>query len=187
MKESVGIFSGRKGITPIIATVLLLGITVAIGLTVYTQAQGMIGNTDTSSIDRVQNTDIALTPVYNDGDEMQLQVSNKGDRAINVSKFTVYYGPPNWDPVTYSTITSQAPNWEKDADTSTDGNTCFTDSMSDSSLSNSILEPGERASCDTGVKFPGALEAVEIRVEADNFDYSTSSTCSAETESAQSC
>ncbi|PSH02261.1 MAG: hypothetical protein BRC26_01445, partial [Nanohaloarchaea archaeon QH_8_44_6] len=54
----------RKGITPIIATVLLLGITVAIGLTVYTQAQGMIGNTDTSNIDRLQQTDVSLTPVF---------------------------------------------------------------------------------------------------------------------------
>jgi flagellin-like protein len=177
MMESNDIFSGRKGITPIIATVLLLGITVAIGLTVYTQAQGMIGNTDTSSIEKVEETDIALTPVYNQGDEMQLQVSNKGERAINVSKYTIYYGPPNWEPVTYSTVESQASDWKKG-----DGNACFT-----SEMSKEILEPGERASCDTGVKFPGALEAVEIRVDANSFDYSVSETCSAETESAQSC
>ncbi len=171
----------RKGITPIIATVLLLGITVAIGLTVYTQAQGMIGNTDTSSIDKVQNTDIALTPVFNQGGEMRLQISNKGERAINLTQYTVYYGPPNWDPVPYSTITSQASDWVKDA-SGNDGNTCFT-----SAMSKSILAPGERIGCDTGVKFPGALEGVEIRVSADNFDYSTSAICRVDTANAKSC
>ena len=175
----------RKGITPIIATVLLLGITVAIGLTVYTQAQGMIGNTDTSNIDRVQETDISLTPVFKNGDEMQLQVSNKGDRAINVSDFTIYYGPPNFDPVSYSVLETQAEDWV----VSGDGNQCFTSNMSAGadSMDNDILEQGERASCSTGVKFPGALESVEIRVEADDFDYDQSTMCSVESEDANSC
>ena len=178
--------STRKGITPIIATVLLLGITVAIGLTVYTQAQGMIGNTDTSNIDRVQETDISLTPVFNDGDEMQLQVSNKGDRAINVSDFTIYYGPPNFDPVSYSVLDTQA---DEEWVVGSDGNQCFTSNMSAGadSMDNDILEQGERASCATGVKFPGALESVEIRVEADDFDYDQSTMCSVESEDANSC
>jgi flagellin-like protein len=176
MMESNDIFSGRKGITPIIATVLLLGITVAIGLTVYTQAQGMIGNTDTSSIEKVEETDIALTPVYNQGDEMQLQVSNKGERAINVSKYTIYYGPPNWDPVSYDTIETQT-EWNTSG-----GNECFTSAMSPE-----VLQPGERTGCTTGVEFPGALEAVEIRVDANTFDYSTSYTCSVDSSSAMSC
>jgi len=185
MTRSIRSRFSRKGITPIIATVLLLGITVAIGLTVYTQAQGMIGNTDTSNINRLQETDVSLTPVFDNDGEMQVQVSNKGDRAINVSDFTVYYGPPNYDPVSYSVLEAQASDWT----VGNDGNQCFTSNMSSGadSMDNDILEQGERASCSTGVKFPGALESVEIRVEADDFEYSQSTLCSVDSEDANSC
>jgi len=175
MKIAYNSTSKRKGITPIIATVLLLGITVAIGLTVYTQAQGMIGNTDTSDIDRVRDTELALVPVYNEGGEMQLQISNKGDRAINTSDFTIYYGPPNWGPQTWDTIDNQASDW-----TLNSGNQCFTGG-------GELLSQGERVSCATGIKFPGALESVDIRVEADDFEYSESTTCRVESEGAKSC
>ena len=167
--------SKRKGITPIIATVLLLGITVAIGLTVYTQAQGLIENAgDTSNLDRVQATDISLSPVFGSGGEMQLQITNKGDRAINTSDFTIYYGPPNWGPQTWANIDNQASDWTKDT------NECFTGS-------GELLDIGERTSCATGIKFPGALEAVEIEVEADDFDYSESYTCEVSSSSTRSC
>jgi flagellin-like protein len=177
MSMNTALSSGRKGITPIIATVLLLGITVAIGLTVYTQAQGLIeGTGGTEKFDKVRSTDIQLSPVFGDGGAMELQVSNKGERAINVSKYTIYYGPPNWDPVSYDTIETQT-EWNTSG-----GNECFTSAMSPE-----VLQPGERTGCTTGVEFPGALEAVEIRVDANTFDYSTSYTCSVDSSSAMSC
>ncbi|PSH00741.1 MAG: hypothetical protein BRC30_01970 [Nanohaloarchaea archaeon SW_7_46_7] len=176
--------STRKGITPIIATVLLLGITVAIGLTVYTQAQGLLeGAGDTSNFDRVRATSISLSPVYSDGG-MQLQVSNKGDRAINVTDYTIYYGPPNYDPVTWEVLDAQTDNW-----VAGNGNKCFTSEMKDDSdqMQNNIIEPGDRATCSTGVAFPGALESVEIKVEADDFNYDTGYTCSVDSSSAKTC
>ena len=175
--------STRKGITPIIATVLLLGITVAIGLTVYTQAQGLLeGAGDTSNFDRVRATSISMSPVYNDGG-MQLQVSNKGDRAINVTEYTIYYGPPNFDPVSHSVLEAQTDDWIAG------DNKCFTSGMKDNAegMDNDIIEPGERATCDTGVSFPSALESVEIRVEADDFNYDTDYTCSVDSSSARTC
>lgn len=184
MKDNFKLGFDRKGITPIIATVLLLGITVAIGLTVYTQAQGMIGNTDTSNIDKLRDTDIDLTPVFKDGDQMRLQVSNKGDRAINVTKFTIYYGPPNFDPVLRSVLSAQASSWVVG-----NGNKCFNSEMPGNSteMDSQILSQGESAQCSTGIKFPDALEAVEVRVEADNFDYSQSTICRPESSGARSC
>ena len=177
--------SSRKGITPIIATVLLLGITVAIGLTVYTQAQGLLeGAGDTSGFDKVRATSIQLSPVYGNNGEMEMQVTNKGDRAINVSQYEVQYGPPNFNPVSYSVIQSQASSWA----VSDDGNQCFTNNMSNNAgMDSDILSTGERATCSTGVKFPGALESVQIDVEANNFDYSTSYECAVDSSSARTC
>ncbi len=166
--------SRRKGITPIIATVLLLGITVAIGLTVYTQAQGLIKNAgDTGNFNKLRQTDISLGPVFDNSGEMELRVSNKGERAINTSKFTVYYGPPSWDPVSYTTIQSQT-SWTKNGP-----NNCFTQGK--------VIQPGNHISCETGVKFPGALQSVEIMVEANNLDYSTSYTCTVQSSGKKSC
>lgn len=178
-------FSGRKGITPIIATVLLLGITVAIGLTVYTQAQGLLeGAGDTGQFDKVRATSISLSPVYGNSGEMELQVTNKGDRAINVSKYEIQYGPPNFDPVSYSVIETQAPDWAA----SGDGNQCFTSNMSNNAgMDSNILSTGDRATCSTGVAFPGALESVQIDVEANNFDYSTDYECNVDSSSARTC
>lgn len=171
-------FTGStKGITPVIATVLLLGITVAIGLTVYTQAQGMIaGGADTSKLDKAQDTEMQLTPVYAEssgGDkEIRVRVTNTGDRAINTSEFSMYFGPPDFpNPVARSALPG---DWKVGG-----SNECLT--------SGQIVAQGDYIECSTGVKFPGALQSVEVQVRADNFDFSESSICSVESEDAQSC
>ncbi|MFB6114724.1 MAG: archaellin/type IV pilin N-terminal domain-containing protein [Candidatus Nanohalobium sp.] len=172
-RKSIG--SERKGITPVIATVLLLGITVAIGLTVYTQAQGLIQDLGGSGkLQKVQATSLKLTPVFASGNQIEVRVSNTGERAINTSKFSMYFGPPNYpNPVSYGSLPSK---WK----TAQNENYCMNGSAG-------VLSQGEHMNCLTGVKFPGALQKVEIQVRANNFDYSTSKTCSVETANARSC
>ncbi|MFB6180325.1 MAG: archaellin/type IV pilin N-terminal domain-containing protein [Candidatus Nanohalobium sp.] len=166
--------SSRKGITPVIATVLLLGITVAIGLTVYTQAQGMIqGTGSTKKLDKAQNTQIDIVSVTRGSNGMQLTLVNKGERAINTSKFSVYYSPPTYED---AAIRSALPSAWK-----TGTANCFKPATT------KIRNVGEQWTCSTGVTFPGALEEVGIKVRANNFGYSTSYTCSVETSNAQSC
>ncbi|MFB6114723.1 MAG: archaellin/type IV pilin N-terminal domain-containing protein [Candidatus Nanohalobium sp.] len=166
----------EKGITPVIATVLLLGITVAIGLTVYTQAQGMIsGSANTDKINKVQNTELKLSPVYKNTTtgEIVVRVTNTGGRAINTSKFSMYFGPPNYpNPIARSSLPS---TWKVGS-----SNGCMTGS-------GTILSQGENIECNTGVKFPGALQTVEIQVRANNFEYSTSAMCTVQKENAKSC
>jgi heme/copper-type cytochrome/quinol oxidase subunit 2 len=132
----------------------------------------------------IQPTDIQLSPVYEKNDEMIIQVTNKGSRAINLTAYTIYYGPPNFDPVTYSGIESQASQWSVRGD----GNQCFTSNMSEGTdIENDILRRGESTTCSTGIKFPGKYEKVEIRLEAKNFDYSTTYTCYVQTSNARTC
>lgn len=180
MIKRENISSSRKGITPVIATVLLLGITVAIGLTVYTQAQGLIEDLGSDGqLQKVQATSLKLSPVFADGGQLKIRVSNTGSRAINTSKFTMYFGPPNYpNPIAYSSLPSE---WKK-KDGSGDplGNNCMTGT-------GTVLSQGEHTSCLTGVKFPGALETVEVEARANNFDYSAAKTCSVDTSNAKSC
>jgi len=149
----------------------------------FTQAERITEDSGTHVL-RIQPTDISLTPVFEKDGEMVMQVTNKGDRAINVTKFTVSYGPPNMDPVSYSALESKAPEWT----VSSDVNHCFTSNMSESSdMNNSILRTGERATCDTGIKFPGKYEVVKINVEAKNFEYSETYSCAVNSEDTRSC
>lgn len=169
----------EKGITPVIATVLLLGITVAIGLTVYTQAQGMIeGGANTEQLDKVQNTKLQLSPVYAESsgsnDQIEVRVTNTGERAVNTSKFSMYFGPPNYpNPIAYGSLPT---DWQVGAN----DNQCMTGG-------GTVLSAGESTDCKTGVKFPAALEEVEVQVRANNFDYSESTICAVEQSGAQSC
>lgn len=170
--------SFRKGITPVIATVLLLGITVAIGLTLYTQAQNILsGGGDTGQLDQVRNTEMQITPVYSNrtgaNEQIVANVRNTGSVAINTSEFTMYFGPPNFQtPIPYDALPS---SWT----VSSNDNKCLTGGR--------LINPGESISCETGVSFPGALEKVEIQVKSNNFDKSWGVICQPQTSGARSC
>lgn len=167
----------KKGITPVIATVLLLGITITIGLTLLTQAENLLeGSSDTGEIDQVSSTSLSIEPIYSSSggtDQIVANIRNTGSVAINGSQFTANYGPPNFDtPVSYDSLPS---GWT----VSGNDNECMNASQ--------LINPGESISCNTGVKFPDALESVEISVSANNFDRSWSNTCSPSTSSSRSC
>jgi hypothetical protein len=132
-------------------------------------------------------TEIDLGPGYNENGTLHLVVANEGDiylgGAINVTDFQIKYGPPNIDPVSYSTLKAKNDSW-----TVGDGNRCFNEKMEDEYGDNQqILESGERITCSTGVKFPDALEVVEIVLIAKDFDYRTTEYCSVKSEDAKSC
>lgn len=167
----------RKGITPVIATVLLLGITITIGLTLLTQAENLLeGSSDTGEIDQVSSTSLSIEPIYSSSggdDQIVANIRNTGSVAVNGSQFTVNYGPPNFDnPISYGALPSE---WK----VSGNDNQCMNASQ--------LINPGDSISCKTGVEFPDALESVEISVSANNFDRSWSNTCSPSTSSSRSC
>lgn len=114
-------------------------------LTPWTTFEG-----STNKFDKMVNTSIRITPVYEHKGEMIIQVSNTGKRAINVSKYDISYGPQEFRPISYYMIKSQLTNWSVGGE----GNQCFTSNMSkDTEMDSDTLATGERATCSTGVKF----------------------------------
>lgn len=129
-------------------------------------------------------TDIALGPGYELNDEVVMQVTNKGTEPFNVGNFTVYYGLPNHESMSYSAIERKVPEWALGGD----GNQCFTSNMSNGSeMDKDILRPGESANCPTGIRFPGKQQSIGIRVEADESGYFRRYTCDVDSQSARTC
>jgi flagellin-like protein len=84
--------SGVKGVTPVVATVLLIGITFLVGGILVTQVEGLLdpGNTG-------PNLDVSMNvqSIYEDsGGNMTVSIANTGSTAINQSGFTAYVGGP---------------------------------------------------------------------------------------------
>lgn len=128
-------------------------------------------SSENRGMQKAQNTDIEITPIYAQNDQMMATITNTGVRTINTSKFSVYYATPDFpEPVRYSVLPE---NWK------TGSQECLT--------GNQLLEPGERLTCGTGLKFPDYGEETQVRVLADNYDYSTEVSCIPETSESRTC
>lgn len=103
----------RKGITPVIAIVLLILITVGAVGVVYTQFQSLVGN-PTEQLreqEKVRNTKMSISGAYRGGGGINITLRNTGSTAINTSDFNVMYVPPNSDsPVSLGAIASNYPS-----------------------------------------------------------------------------
>lgn len=129
----------RKGITPVIAIVLLLLITVGAVGVVYTQFQGLVEGDDAQeqleSQQQIQQASysIAAVEVINDDTaagegEIDITIQNTGDTALNFDNtaYTVNWAPEGTNPVS--------------VDVAGDG--CELDPVAP--------EPGDTASCNVG-------------------------------------
>lgn len=127
-------------------------------------------------LQRVRNTDLDISTVsrnsQEDSDQMRLHIRNTGEVTVNVTDFTVRYGPPNWEPIRFGVLQSQS-SW-----TVADHN-CFTEDRE--------LRPSQVYTCDTGIKYPGAEQEVEVNVLSESFDFETSYICSPTTEGSRTC
>ena len=132
-----------------------------------------------------RETDVALGPIYEEDDgEMVIRVTNKGTEPLNVTNFTVYYGLPNHESMSYSAIERKGLEWAMDGV----GNQCFTSNMSnDTEMESDLLDSGESAVCSTGIKFPDAMESAGIRVESDKSGYFRRYNCDVNSQKARTC
>jgi flagellin-like protein len=81
-----------KGVTPVVATVLLIGITFLIGGILVTQVQGFLQPGETGPN---LETSLNIQSIYENADgDMTVAVANTGPNAINESSFTMYAGGP---------------------------------------------------------------------------------------------
>ena len=138
----------RKGITPVIAIVLLLMVTVGAVGVVYTQFNSLVGDPAQQFDDqqRDQNTRISITQVRANGSinsadpsddvTVEMTVTNSGSVARNTTAFLV-------------TASGQGSGAEAN---------CFTAENS------KILDPNEQFTCETGIPFPGVTEETTLEV-----------------------
>lgn len=177
----------RKGITPVIAIVLLLLITVGAVGVVYSQFQNLADTNPSEQVARqqkIQNTELTYDSVYKDtsdasGDEtINITLRNTGSEGVNVSKqFELQVIPEGSDSsVGYDTFekvrSSQVRSGEK---------TCF-------EVGNGmILDPSETYTCDTGILFPSPGDTVGLVTTFKGADKSFDYSCSPSTSGSFTC
>ncbi|MFB6147261.1 MAG: archaellin/type IV pilin N-terminal domain-containing protein [Candidatus Nanohaloarchaea archaeon] len=173
----------RKGITPVIAIVLLLLITVGAVGVVYTQFQSLTGNPSQqlAQQQKVRNTQLAFASVYSNdtsntatNDAINISLRNTGSVTVNMSKqFNIAFSPTGTDGYIAHDIFPDTAG----------PNRCFQPRPAGDGL----LNPGETYTCNTGIQWPAATETVGIQVSFKTADKSWSYTCSPSTSSSVAC
>lgn len=176
----------RKGVTPVIAIVLLLTVTIgAVGI-LYTQVGDLLEQDEgLDDIDRVQDTELEIRTAVssaaddelNDADgveQIYLSVANEGDRAVDLGEeFDMSINGVAQE--AYGSV-----NDDFDVDELTTGEGCLTED------GNMQLDVGETTSdqeldggmCTTGIPFPGAFDdSIEIQFELDGSSRTWSYEC----------
>ncbi len=172
----------RKGITPVIAIVLLLMVTVGAVGVVYTQFQSLVGDPAEAvgSQQEVRNTEMSFSTVYKNTDtstdSLNVTIKNTGDVAWNTSDFTMQFIPGGTGSAVSWTVAEQQFSGD---DTEFD---CFSEASS-----SQVIQPGDSYTCDTGFDFPGSTETIGIEVAMNDADKSWSYTCSPSTSDSYGC
>lgn len=172
----------RKGLTPVIAVVLLLLITVGAVASAWGLYQQIIG--DTSQLDQFQaqqqasDTSFEFASLYEDGGNISMSIINTGSRTVNLSdEISMYVIPPGSDGrLAYEIYSTR------------EGGDFETDCLRDDTAFNEPLEVGESYECDTGLPFPDATDDIGIVLnydDAENTDWSE--TCSPSSRTSITC
>lgn len=164
------LFEQRKGITPVIAIVLLLMVTVGAVGVVYTQFNSLVGNPSEELEDqqRNQDTDIRISQMQTNASlsddinsldhnkenygAVEMTISNTGSVSRNVSSFSLTATGTDDDPATDGECFGQDPN-------------------------PTILDPGDTYECDTGVTYPEVTTDVSFEVLLQGSSRTWTDTC----------
>jgi flagellin-like protein len=172
----------RKGITPVIAVVLLLLITVGAVASAWGLYQEI--TSDTSQLDQLnqqkqaQATEISFSSVYNANGGVNVSLRNTGSRTVNMSdELEMSFVPDGSD----SGVSHQI---YVDNTGKGDGSLeCFQNLFG----ADESVEPGDSYTCDTGVEFPAATSSVGIVVDYTATGKSWDHTCNPSTGSSITC
>ncbi len=144
----------RKGITPVVAIVLLIVVTIGAVGVVYEQFQGLVGDPTQllQEQERLRNADYTFTSVHSSdasdpgSGTIMVTIKNTDDSLWNLSQHsTLKMGVDGSKPVAIRALQG----------TSYDTSISSTDCYDPGNIGNKgILERGESFTCDTGVKFP---------------------------------
>jgi flagellin-like protein len=183
----------RKGITPVIAVVLLLLITVGAVASAWGLYQNIIS--DQSQLDQLNaqqmasNTNIEYNSVYESrGGYLMMDIENTGQRAINVSRELSFQAAPDGSSggLDFSTFKRRYNNTRYGTWNSTEvdqGLDCI-----ENNPSSEVLETSNTMNCNTTIQFPGATQEVGLVINyrgVDNKEWSYS--CVPETSDTVTC
>lgn len=172
-----------KGITPVIAIVLLLLITVGAVGVVYTQFEELTQEgPDTSFLEDVDvDIQVVTREASNDPDTMKIRMENTGDEEYNLNEsLRMEFSVPG-----EQKLEPDINSFGYDYDSSVD-NHCLEELEDPGDAS--IFSPGDVGTCDTGFEMPSPGDRVEIHlVERGSGDEADSYTCSPSTSSSITC
>ena len=193
----------RKGITPVIAIVLLLLVTVGAVGVVYTQFQNIANQGNTNFNTDARQTEVALEGVSlnaDNNDSMQLTWTNKQSSIeINQSEsLQIRFVPQSGESgilfqqvatgnFNSLDVANQTFPYTGGASNPANPDTgCFitADNYDEDDY---LVETGETITCDTNVKFPGPTEEVDLVVAVQGGDKTWTYTCSPQTSDSQTC
>lgn len=171
----------RKGITPVIAIVLLLLVTVGAVGVVYTQFQGLVQDPDTGFLEEVEINFQTVTRNGSSPGSMAVRIQNQGEQEYNLSDVArMEYSVPGEQRLERGAAISAF-------DQLTDEGTheCFTDQATPDIQG---FRPGTTANCDTGVSMVEPDDQVTLHiVEQESGEEIVSYTCSPSTSTSATC
>jgi flagellin-like protein len=176
-------FRQRKGITPVIAIVLLLLVTVGAVGVVYTQFQSITEQGDTQFDTTARSIDVGITSITNNSDgDMELTITNNQDSVtFNTTRFLdLQFYPDQGTPD--QAVQHTALPIQNIQNSTTAGDTCFSNAA-DAEL----LDPGDSFSCDTNVEYPSASEYIGLVVTVQGGANTWSEECSPRTTTSATC
>lgn len=176
----------RKGITPVIAIVLLLLVTVGAVGVVYTQFQELVEDPDTDFLD---DAEIEIMTVSREGDDpgtMELRLQNQDDAEYNLSEVArVEYSVPGEGSQEPFSAVEDYDELSSELDLLDDDPECFTAEAEDE-IQN--FGPGDTATCDTGIDMVNPNDEVTIHLMDDGSGEEIDSyTCSPSTSESSTC
>lgn len=173
----------RKGITPVIAIVLLLLVTVGAVGVVYTQFQGLVQDPDTGFLEEVEIDFQTVTRNSTNptGGSMAIRIQNQGEQEYNLTEVArMEYSVPGEQRLEKDVATS---SFDQITDSGT--HECFTN---DATPDIQSFSPGTTATCDTGVSMVDPDDEITLHiVEQESGEEIVSYTCSPSTSSSATC
>ena len=170
-------FGTQKGITPVIAIVLLLLVTVGAVGVVYTQFQDLVGDGPDAGFLDAEQIDIGFQTTTRSGsDTMEITLENDGSTEYNMTdQMRLEYSVPGEGQVEDPSVFD-----EVDYDGATD--TCFEGADWES------YGPGDQEQCDSGVDVPSPDDEITVHlVLSGSGDEVDSYTCSPSTSGSSTC
>lgn len=178
-------FKQRKGITPVIAIVLLLLVTVGAVGVVYTQFQNIADQGDTQFSTQARNTHVQIDSLArsDEGENVTMVFSNRQDSVTigNKSDMLQLGFKPNAD--------SGYQSWESINASDGVGNIAISPNGTDdqSCFSEDSMEPGQTHSCSLGIQWPGPTDTFGVRVSVRGASNADSLECTISTSQTLSC